>query len=85
MSIWKDKGWNYDYKTINAILPMLYIGLTEYKATSNVDKINGDISAKILSYIYYSEMFNSPIKVNIPIVIPDRPVRPKNIRKRLFN
>jgi hypothetical protein len=79
MSIWKDTDWNYNSKTINAILPILYIGLTEYKA-----KINGDISGKILSYIYYNEMFNSPIKINIPLSLSDIPVRPKKLSRRLF-
>ena len=85
MSIWQDKDWSFNYKTINNILPILYIGLTKYKAATNINEINGDISAKILSYIYYSERFNSPVKVNIPLGIPDAPVRPKNVRKRLFN
>jgi hypothetical protein len=79
MSIWKDTDWNYNSKTINDILPILYIGLTEYKA-----KINGDISGKILSYIYYNEMFNSPIKINIPLSLSDIPVRPKKLSRRLF-
>ena len=82
MSIWKDTAWNYNSKTINAILPILYIGLTEYKAKINMDEINGDISGKILSYIYYNEMFNSPI--NIPLSLSDIPVRPKKLSRRLF-
>lgn len=80
MSIWKDKDWKFNYKIINDILPFIYLGLQEFKSFD----INGDLSAKILSFVYNSETFTSPIKVNIPIIIPDAPIRPKNIRKRLF-
>jgi hypothetical protein len=84
MSIWKDKDWIFNSKTINNILPILYIGLTEFSPNVNIEAINGDISAKILSYIYFSEIFSSPIKIKIPLIMPDTPVRPKKISRRIF-
>ena len=84
MSIWKDKDWNCNSKKLDILLPMLYIGLTEFTPNVNIDVINGDISAKILSYVYFSEIFSSPIKLKIPLSLPDTPVRPKKISRRLF-
>tara|TARA_B100001778_G_scaffold302862_1_gene279819 strand:+ start:2165 stop:2413 length:249 start_codon:yes stop_codon:yes gene_type:complete len=80
MSIWKQEFWYLNHKTLNEILPIIHIGLQEY-----IDKNNSayDISSKILSYIYYNNIFESPIKIKRFIPIPNAPKRKRRFRQLL--
>lgn len=80
MSIWKQEYWYLNHKTLNELLPIIHIGLQEY-----IDKNNSayDISSKILSYIYYNDIFESPVRIKRFISIPNAPERKRSLKKRL--
>jgi len=82
MSIWKEEYWYLNHKTLNELLPIIHIGLQEY-----INKTNSayDISSKILSYIYYNNIFESPVRIKRFIPIPNAPERKKRFRQLQLN
>ena len=76
MSVWQQKDWQLNHKTLNEIFPIIQFELLKY--------INKDIITKILSIIYYNDVFNSPIRPKRPhLVIPKAPRRPTTVRRLL--
>ena len=80
MSIWKEEFWYLNHKILNELLPIIHIGLQNYINNTNSAY---DISSKILSYIYYNNIFESPIKIVQFIPIPNAPERKKRYRELL--
>tara|TARA_B000000477_G_C5950819_1_gene167784 strand:+ start:143 stop:382 length:240 start_codon:yes stop_codon:yes gene_type:complete len=76
MNIWQEEDWHLNHRTLNEIFPFIQAGLQKY--------INKDIVIKILSIIYYNDIFNSPVRPKRPPpTIPKAPSRPTAVRRRI--
>tara|TARA_B000000477_G_scaffold41300_1_gene35266 strand:- start:397 stop:633 length:237 start_codon:yes stop_codon:yes gene_type:complete len=75
MDIWQEEDWQLNHKTLNEIFPFIQLGLQKY--------INKDIIIKILSSIYHNDIFNSPVRPVRPPTIPNTPLRPTKVRRRI--
>lgn len=76
MNIWQQEDWQLNHNTLNEIFPFIQLGLQNY--------INKDITIKILSSIYYNDIFNSPVRPKIPPpTIPNAPKRPTAVKRRI--